>query len=143
MINTIVIPTDGSDTALRAVKYGIGLAKKFDAKIIVVSVIQYPIVTAHTGGPILYEPISDGFDKAANENVSEAIDLIKAEGVAYDALIEKGDPRFVLTTQVVDQFHPDLIVMGKTGTNALTRLLIGSTARYVAENAETNVLLVK
>lgn len=61
----------------------------------------------------------------------------------HDVYLEKGDPRIVIAEKMVASLKPDLLVMGKTGTNKISRIFLGSTARYVSENAQTNVLLVE
>ena len=40
MISKILVPTDGSKTAQKAARYGVGLAKQLNASIIVMSVID-------------------------------------------------------------------------------------------------------
>ncbi|MDC2805372.1 universal stress protein [Leuconostoc suionicum] len=143
MINTIVVATDGSETAMRAVEFSTNLAKKFDAKIEIISVIQYSTVAYHDGSQIFYASMTDSLTKLASDNLSKAANVVEVEGVSFDTHMFKGDARFVLVNEVIENFHPDLIVMGKTGTTVLTRMFIGSTARYVSERADTNVLLVK
>jgi len=143
MINTIVVATDGSEAAMRAVEYSTQLAKKFNAKIEIVSVIQYSTVAYHDGSQIFYASMTDSLTKLASDNLSKAASVVEPTGVPFDTHIFKGDARFVLVNEVIENYNPDLIVMGKTGTTILTRMFIGSTARYVSERADTNVLLVK
>lgn len=143
MINTIVVATDGSEAAMRAVEYSTQLAKKFNAKIEIVSVIQYSTVAYHDGSQIFYASMTDSLTKLASDNLSKAASVVEPAGVPFDTHIFKGDARFVLVNEVIENYNPDLIVMGKTGTTVLTRMFIGSTARYVSERADTNVLLIK
>lgn len=143
MMKTIVVATDGSDAAMRAVAYSASLAKKYGAKVEIISVIQYSTVAYHDGSQVFYASMTDSLTKLANENVTKAANFLTDSDVPYDTHVFKGDARFILVNEVMEKFKPDLIVMGKTGTTLLTRILIGSTARYVSERADADVLLVK
>ncbi|GMA69089.1 universal stress protein UspA [Leuconostoc litchii] len=143
MIKTIVVATDGSEAAMRAVQYAADLAKKYDAKIEIVSIIQYSTVAYHDGSQVFYASMTDSLTELARDNLSKAAEILADEGIQFNTHMFKGDARFVLSNEVVKNFSPDLIVMGKTGTTVLTRMFIGSTARYVSERADANVLLVK
>lgn len=79
----------------------------------------------------------------ASAKLDEAASVVKKSGIIVNTHVLQGDARFVLADQVPEQLNPDLIVMGKTGTNVVMRVFMGSTARYVSEHAETNVLLVQ
>jgi len=77
MINTIVVATDGSEAAMRAVEYSTQLAKKFNAKIEIVSVIQYSTVAYHDGSQIFYASMTDSLTKLASDNLSKAASVVE------------------------------------------------------------------
>ncbi|MCH4165010.1 MAG: universal stress protein, partial [Lentilactobacillus diolivorans] len=57
-------------------------------------------------------------------------------------LIKRGYPKSIIATDVPTDENIDLIVMGKSGTGALDRLIMGSTTAYVVRNAHVQVLVV-
>lgn len=143
MINKIVVAIDGSEAAQRAVDFSVELAKKFDAKIDIVNVIQYPTITYYDSDQSFYDSLVQRMTNTASAKLDEAANVVKKSGIVVNTHVLQGDARFILADQVPEQLNPDLIVMGKTGTNAVMRVFMGSTARYVSEHAETNVLLIQ
>jgi Universal stress protein UspA and related nucleotide-binding proteins len=61
--------------------------------------------------------------------------------LTYQTELLDGEPREELTI-FPQENGIDLIVMGKTGTNALTRVLVGSVTRFVSEHSDINMLIV-
>ena len=43
----------------------------------------------------------------------------------------------------LEEYKNDLIMIGSTGMNAVTRLLVGSVSEYVTRNARTDVIIVR
>ncbi|GMA70691.1 universal stress protein family [Leuconostoc litchii] len=143
MISRIVIAIDGSEAAKRAVDFGVELAKKMDAKIDIVTVIQYPTITYYDSDQSFYDSLMKRMTDSASAKLDEAAAVVKDAEIAVDTHVFQGDARFVLADQVPEQLNPDLLVLGKTGTNIVMRVFMGSTARYVSEHADASVLLVK
>ncbi len=56
--------------------------------------------------------------------------------------IEFGNPKVMLAHDMPDHIKADLIVISRTGLNAVERIRIGSTANYVATHAKIPVLIV-
>lgn len=143
MITSILLTTDGSETSKRAIQHAIVLAKKFEAKISVVSVVNYSQMSPYSMAASFDGPNIESLTTAVQENLNFAQQIITDAQVPCDVYLEKGDPRIVIADKMVASLKPDLLVMGKTGTNKISRIFLGSTARYVSENAQTNVLLVE
>lgn len=51
-------------------------------------------------------------------------------------------PKASIATDIPQKYAIDLIVMGKSGTNAVSRILLGSTTAYVVQKAEVNVTVI-
>nr|WP_270252133.1 universal stress protein [Lactiplantibacillus plantarum] len=51
-------------------------------------------------------------------------------------------PKASIATDIPKKYAIDLIVMGKSGTNAVSRILLGSTTAYVVQKAEVNVTVI-
>ena len=86
-------------------------------------------------------PIPTNMDRLAYEEIKEQIhELSKYHTVKYR--IEFGNPKVMLAHDMPDRIKADLIVISRTGLNAVERILIGSTANYVATHAKIPVLIV-
>lgn len=142
MIKTIVVATDGSDTATRAVKLSAEMAQKYNAKVEIVSVIKYPTLSNYDASYSFYDSMQSELTKLADEYIADASKIMQEANIEFGTHTFNGDPRFILVEDVQRELHPDIIIMGKTGTSVVSRLFVGSTARYVSEHAEANVLLV-
>lgn len=58
-------------------------------------------------------------------------------------ILKEGAPKQIITEIANDaDLGIDLIVVGKSGTNAFSRLVIGSTTNYIVQHAEPNVFVV-
>lgn len=145
MYHSILVATDGSETADKAVSAASRLAQAFEAKLTIVTVSEPPptFATAELGWTIsgtVYDEL-----RKANADRCRAI-LDRAVSLA-------GRP--VETVHVEDSFpdegildaarkvDADLIVMGSHGYRGLERLVLGSQASKVLNHADRSVLIVK
>ncbi|MCL5024525.1 MAG: universal stress protein [Nitrospirae bacterium] len=121
----ILMATDGSGFSEAAAREAIGIAKKCESALIVVSVAW-----------------NDAEVSAVENNVRKIVDLAKADGVQAEGrtLIGKPYEAIVATTK---QRHADLIIVGSHGRTGLKRLLMGSVTERVIGHSETAVLVVK
>jgi nucleotide-binding universal stress UspA family protein len=51
-------------------------------------------------------------------------------------------PKASIATEIPKKYEIDLIVMGKSGTNAVSRIFLGSTTSYVVQKAAVNVTVI-
>ena len=132
---TIVIGYDGSDAARRGLARVGGLLAH-PAKLVLVSVV--PELDADTIRP---EPLV-GRDFDAERLLAEAAELVgERAGVAIERRTAAGDPAAVLV-EVTREVHADLLIVGRRGSDFVTRTLLGSVAQRVVQNARCDVLVV-
>jgi len=145
MYNRILIATDGSPVAARAVTQGLALAKALGAQAIAVTVTE-PWATA-APPEVLNEPFVQDFERAAREGAKRILDSVeaaaKAVGVAC-SLVHVRD-RFpaegILEAAASDR--ADLIVMASHGRRGVARFLLGSQASEVLTHSSVPVLVVR
>ena len=128
----ILAAIDGSKESEKVTK----ALKQFpESDVTVVKVIDPQIyVSANATMPI-------DIDRLAYEEIKDQIDqLSKHHKVTYR--IEFGHPNTMLAYNIPELIKADLIVISRTGLNAVERILIGSTANYVATHAKIPVLIV-
>jgi nucleotide-binding universal stress UspA family protein len=148
MYKRILIATDGSELASKAVQHGIGLAKLDKAPVSMVTVTDMwtPFEMAHdydrgTTNPITaYETLAT---EAAKKILDQAGEAAKSQGVDC-TLVHVADKRpaegIVATAADVGA---DLIVMASHGRRGFDRLLLGSQANKVVTHSKVPVLIVR
>jgi len=141
--SNILVPMDGSKQAEMALNKAVEVAKRNQAHIDVLSVIdpgQFGYNLAGLAdGDITYQLVQDSEDY-----LKKAVDKIKKAG--FDDVefhIRMGSPKPIISQDFIRDHHNDLIMMGATGLNAMERVLEGSVTTYVQRNALTDVIVVK
>lgn len=140
MYKKILVAIDGSQSAYNALDAAIDLAKQFGSELYLVSVVNTANLPMNVG--VSYAPgLTKDLENNAKKDLKKATDIVKAAGVTYRIQLLNGEPREQLT-RFPENNDIDLIVMGKTGTSAFTRVFVGSVTRYVSEHTKVNILIV-
>jgi nucleotide-binding universal stress UspA family protein len=141
MFSTIVVGTDGSETASAAVALAVQLARESGGKLHLVVGLRSPAAVAVPVGGVHAIDQSGGahLRHAAErmlENVAEGI-----EGLDVEIHTAVGDPADVIVRRA-DEVGADLIVVGSKGMRG-TRRILGSVPNSVAHKAGCHVLVAK
>ena len=138
----ILLPIDGSDVSLEAVRVVIRLAKEGLSIRVVLANVQeaatlYELVVAHD--PAVIEQVS----AAAGAHTLQAAEglLLQAE-IAYETEIGSGDPAHTIV-DIVERYGCDMVVMGASGMSALRGALLGSVSNEVLHSAKVPVMIIK
>lgn len=134
----VLVPFDGSPSAIHAVQHVVSLARAGHRGTILLLNVQTPSAKSSSPGA------DSGVEvRAAGEAIlDKASQLLDAQHIPYQCEVLAGKPPEVIAT-VVDRHQIDLIVMGSTGIGALARLFLGSVATAVAQESKVPVTLVK
>ena len=148
MINKILVAIDGSETADLALNFGLDIAIKYSAEVLIISVFdtisQYLVSQGMLYAPnsitkyleeleafhkkVLVEALKKGKKMKSKLNVSTKL----LKGRAADRIVETAsDGGF------------DLIVMGSRGLGGIKEFFLGSVSDRVADEAKCPVLIVK
>lgn len=141
MSESIVVGTDGSDTAQRAVEEAFRLGRALDAEVHVVSAYRpvrgARIVGAPEGAAKVWAPTPDAL-------VNGILEQAAADGRVRDVKVEthalETDPADALM-QVAEEVGAAMIVVGNRRMNGASRVL-GSVPNKVSHHAGCNVLIV-
>ncbi len=142
-LRRIIVPTDFSLPAQRALRYAIEFAKKFEAEIILVHVIEPPAYAAAfaKAGPIEetdeQRRAYDWFDSQLQNQQKEEI----PESIPCRTILLKGTASTEIA-QCAARENADLIVMATSGRSGLKDVLLGSTAERVLRRARCPVMTV-
>jgi nucleotide-binding universal stress UspA family protein len=142
MAESIVVGTDGSDTAQRAVAEAIRLAEALTAKIHLVSAFEpirgARIPSAPEGAAKVWAPLPDA---TVEETLAEAAATVRFRGLEVSTHAVDKDPADALL-EVADQVGASMIVVGNRGMHGARRLLLGNVPNKVSHHARCNVLIV-
>ena len=145
MYKHILIATDGSDLALKAVDQGLALAKALNAKATAITVSE-PWTTVATGEMAMAFPI-DEYEKGCAEAAAKILGVVakRAEkaGVACQTLHVKDQFAAEGIVETAKLKGCDLIVMASHGRRGISRLLLGSQANSVVTHSEIPVLICR
>ena len=121
MYQRILVGTDGSETAARAVDRAVEVARVTGAELTIFS----------AGRPELTKKVVDK-EAARHSDSGVKIETETAEGDAASALIERAERGDI-----------DLLVMGNKGMTGATRFLFGSVPNKVSHHASVALLIVR
>jgi len=148
MYRHILIATDGSKLATKAVAHGIALAKVHNAPVSVVTVTgvwsAFDIAHDYNRGkkdPIgSYEALAAA---SAKEVLDKAAEVAKQQGVDCKLIhiADKHPAEGIIAT--AENTGADLIVMASQGHRGVNRLLLGSQANEVVTHSKVPVLIVR
>jgi len=138
MGESIVVGTDGSDTAKRAVAEAVRLAKALGAELHIVSAYEARVVHVDAGPGSHAPPLVD--DRGVDAKVAEAAIGARAEGVEVKTHAVGAEPAEALL-EVADEVAASMIVVGNKGMHGARRVL-GSVPNSVSHKARCNVLIV-
>ncbi len=119
-----------------ALETAVKIAKITDAELEVLHA-EYETWISHLAG--VYEEVYEKKVKLLNDLERE---IKEKEGIKITAKIEKGKPEKVIIKEI-EEFNPDITVLGKRERKELKRLLIGTVALKVVKNSPKSVLIVK
>jgi len=144
-MRVVLIPVDGSEPALRAVRSFIALARSAPAMRAIVLNVEpaVPVMERLFNGSPSEERRTQGplRDKGEKLLAPAKAELERAE-VRHTALVEFGEPADIIAGRAKD-WDVDLIVMGVRGRDAVGRFLPGPVAQKVLHRTEVPVMLVK
>jgi nucleotide-binding universal stress UspA family protein len=137
---TILCPTDFSAAANKAVAYAKRLAQEADAKLILMTAVEWPF-----GGKVTSGAVAE-LQKSIASNASEALTRLlprpASKGPRAQAIVAVGKASAAIV-KVARARSADLIVMGVSGRGALDVALLGSTTHHVIREGAWPVLTVR
>ena len=140
----ILVPTDFSANARTAFHYAASIARKYDAELILVHIVQD--IALVLPDAVMPTPMPA---PATEELIASAAGLYEqffatefVEGLRLKTDTRVGSPFHEIVGYATEQ-KADLIVMGSHGRSALAHILMGSVAEKVVRKATCPVLCVR
>jgi nucleotide-binding universal stress UspA family protein len=145
LIKTIIVGTDGSDTAAQAVVQAGDLADKLGAALVIVSAFE-PVAEARLKDERQEAPGDVEWAINEREDVDDMLSQISAplkeRGIEVRFAARKGNPADAIL-DVAEEEHADLIVVGNKGMAGARRFLLGSVPNKISHHAPCSVLIVR
>ena len=145
MYKHILIATDGSDLAAKAVTSGIELAKRLGAKVTALTASEPWTAMMMGGDPGSAFPIIE-YERMAADNAANILETVssaaKTAGVACDAVHVTNYPADAII-ETAESKGCDLIVMASHGRRGIARVLLGSQAVNVLTHSTVPVLICR
>ncbi len=145
MFKSIVVGTDGSDTATQAVREAVDLAKAVGAKVELVSAYE-PVSNQRLRSERRDAPEDVAWSINPKEDVeatlTDAAELAQAAGVPVETFARRGDPADAIL-DVAEESEADLIIVGNKGMTGAKRFLLGSVPNKVSHHAPCSVMIIR
>ena len=139
MFETVVIATDGSESAERSVQTAVDFASRFDAEVHALYVVDTDEIESTP------EEIRDDLETAIEKTGDEALSFAEEEvGESLDltTAVREGDPATEII-EYADEIDADVIAVGTRGRHGDHAFLLGSVAEAVVRSAPQPVLTVR
>ena len=135
MISTVAVGTDGTETASEAVRQAAEFARRFEAKLVLLSAFKDDLPPTGTDeAEWAYNPAAQ-----LREILARTESEMNEQGIETRTLVDEGDPADVLV-RLAGECNADVLVIGNKGIH---RRVLGSVPKSVATNADCSVYVVK
>ncbi|RQG88105.1 universal stress protein [Natrarchaeobius halalkaliphilus] len=135
-VRSILVATDGSDVASRAIERALTVAERTGASVHVLTVVDTD------GAPLRFdiESVHD-LEDARERLVEDVVSAFDEHTVDVTGAVLRGTPARAIVTYA-EENDVDLIVIGRTGYGGVTETLLGGTADRVVRTASVPVVVV-
>jgi nucleotide-binding universal stress UspA family protein len=145
MFKSIVVATDGSETASEAVRQAAQLAGALGARVHLVCVYE-PVPSAAAADAGVDARSESGWVLRPRDAVDATLAAAAAEftaaGVEVDLYAQRGDPADAIL-DVAEERGADLIIVGNRGRAGAKRFLLGSVPNRISHHAPCAVLIIR
>ena len=145
MYRRILVPTDGSDTAIFGLREAIKLAKDQNAQIRIIHIVDEMVMGSSPAYAVVMDNIIDDLRAAGKSILASAQAMVQDAGITADTqLVEAFGGRsgeHILKT--AQEWPADIIVCGTHGRRGLRRIVLGSDAEYLVRRTPVPILLVR
>jgi len=147
MFKHILIPTDGSPLAQKAVKAGIRFASEIGARITVYHAFEDVLKRMDDGGyalgPEIRERLRRGSRQAARRHLDETGELAAAAGVKFASVAAPADAPHKGIIDTATSRRCDVIFMASHGRRGVSGLLMGSVTHKLLTHCKIPVLVYR
>jgi nucleotide-binding universal stress UspA family protein len=134
----ILLPTDGSEHSIRSANHAIEIAKKFQATI----EVMYVVDSDASKYDVLHHDSKIEIEQARKQQVRSIEEMIEEANIDFKVHIVHGEPGpTIINSANENQF--DLVVIGSRGLNSLQTMILGSVSHKVVKHVNCPVMVIK
>ena len=138
----ILVTTDGSENAKRALLEAKRFATALDADVDIINVMEYIVLSPYSTVKYPAMPVDKDSKEIGKKILEEALELFDDFEGKVNTRMEKGDPGDVII-EAADKEDYYLIFMGSRGLGTFSKAILGSVSNKVINHVNTNVLIVR
>jgi nucleotide-binding universal stress UspA family protein len=147
MFKHILIPTDGSPVANKAVRAGIRFAREIGAKVTAYQAIGALLTHIDDEGYVIEPKMHDEFERGAREVAQRRLDTIgklaMTAGVTFDSAVTMADRPYKGIIEAAKKHKCDVIFMASHGRRGVSGLFMGSVTQKVVTHCKIPVLVYR
>lgn len=144
MFTHLLLPLDGSELAELALPMALELARRFDATLTLLRIVQPPhLVTTNYEMATVYASLREEMWQDAEAYLTEKVAAARADGVTANGRVLEDTNVADAILDVVEELAVDGLVMSTHGRGGVRRWVYGSVADKVLQRAEVPILLVR
>lgn len=145
-IHRVLVPVDLSEHSTRALAHAVELARRYDAHLHLLHVVQplpdYELPGIYQSSLPPRTDVTDALTDSAHEELAGLTEQIDLPAGRVRADVQHGDPASVIVDTAAED-DIDLIVLASHGRTGLERFLMGSVAEKTIRSAPCPVFVVK
>jgi nucleotide-binding universal stress UspA family protein len=145
LFKNILVPTDGSDLAAKAVEQGVLFAKEIGAKITALTVTEPFQLISVAPSQLEYTPLE--YKKYAEAHADKVLGVVvsaaKSAAVACDTLHTEHEHVYQAIIEAAEARKCDLIVMASHGRRGVSAVVLGSETVKVLTHSKIPVLVYR
>ncbi len=140
----ILVPTDGSELSLRAIEGAVELARRLDARIVGITVVEpYAYASLSEYRPETIAEYEQRADQIAGERLASLESHARREGVAVETLVTRSFSPFEAIIDAAEKHGCDAIFMASHGRRGLRAVLLGSETQKVLTHSKIPVMVYR
>jgi nucleotide-binding universal stress UspA family protein len=147
MFKRILVPTDGSEFAGKAVKMGIEVARTHGATLVAMHVFPHLPGAQHSSAAPFLKQLEGYYEAGQREAAQQILSTVAkdaaAAGVTTETVIAEGEDVFRQILQAAEQKSCDLICMASHGRRGVAAIVLGSETHKVLIHSHIPVLVIR
>jgi len=140
-IKELLVPTDFSDNAERALNYALELAKRCSAKVHVLYIPEIPTYPLTDGADTTTPDVPSRMLAEAQKALDALVPRLREEGVEYETALREGVVHKAIKQYALDH-QISMVVMGAHGRTGISKFMYGIVAGRVLKTLRTPAIVV-
>jgi nucleotide-binding universal stress UspA family protein len=142
LYSKILVPIDGSENSMRALKHALFLSSKLKSKLTILYVLEIPPFV-YVQSQKLVDSVMASLEKEAKDILDTAKNQAKEFDVEYETILLEGNNVASILVDYVKKNDFDTIVIGSRGHGKFKTTLLGSVSNNVLHHSKNPVMIVK